>query len=282
MDIKQFGLTASLIEAAKKCMSKEELTGGQKKIDANKNGKLDAEDFKKLRGEAKMDKEDDVESAAHEKKEKKKEMKADEGYVSHAQRKAVWASRNDDKKMKKEEVKPEMSATGQVLKKLRASKMAKEEVQIDEAGPFSYGAKPPRKGSVAYNAMMKRKEQEKGKQPVEPKDQMVGVAKVVKEAFPTVADAIKKDKEKSTFDKKKISTGTVYTKKYKDKEKEEKDAKGIMDEAYESTDAPFEGPYSKKKSAIPGKYGIGPSTAKHLARMAMNKQTAKAKKESNK
>ena len=52
---------------------------------------------------------------------------------------------------------------------------------LDEAGPFSYGAKAPRKGSVAYNAMMKRKEQEKGKQPVEPKDHMVGVAKVVKE-----------------------------------------------------------------------------------------------------
>ena len=230
MDIKQFGLTASLIEAAKKCMSKEELTGGQKKIDANKNGKLDAEDFKKLRGEAKMDKEeedDDVESAAHEKKEKKKEMKADEGYVSHAQRKAVWASRNDDKKMKKEEIKPEISATGAVLKKMRAAKMAKEEV--------------------------------------------------VSEAFPTVADALKKDKEKSTFDKKKISTGTVYTKKYKEKDinKDDKDMK-------EASDAPFEGPYSTKKIAIPGKHGIGPSTAKHLARMAMNKQTAKAKKESNK
>lgn len=53
--------------------------------------------------------------------------------------------------------------------------------ELDEAGPFSYGAKPPRKGSVAYNAIMKRKEQKKGEQPVEPKDQMVGIAKVVKE-----------------------------------------------------------------------------------------------------
>jgi len=50
---------------------------------------------------------------------------------------------------------------------------------VAEAGPFSYGAKKPRKGSVAYNAMMKRKEQEKNKKPIEPKDQMVGVAKVV-------------------------------------------------------------------------------------------------------
>ena len=58
MDIKQFGLSASLIEAVKKCMSKEELVGNQKKLDANKNGKLDAEDFKKLRGEGKYADED--------------------------------------------------------------------------------------------------------------------------------------------------------------------------------------------------------------------------------
>ena len=58
---KHFGLTDSLIEAVKNCMSKEELVGGQKKIDVNKNGKLDAEDFKKLRGEGKMDKDDDEE-----------------------------------------------------------------------------------------------------------------------------------------------------------------------------------------------------------------------------
>jgi hypothetical protein len=51
---------------------------------------------------------------------------------------------------------------------------------VAEAGPFSYGYKKPRKGSVAYWAEKKRKEQEKGKPPIEPKDQMVGVAKVTK------------------------------------------------------------------------------------------------------
>jgi hypothetical protein len=50
---------------------------------------------------------------------------------------------------------------------------------VAEAGPFSYGSKAPRKGSVADLAAKKRKEQQKGKQPVEPKDQMVGVAKVI-------------------------------------------------------------------------------------------------------
>ena len=55
-----------------------------------------------------------------------------------------------------------------------------EEVELDEAGPFSYGVKPPKKGSVAYNAMMKRKEQN-NKPPIESKDQMVGTAKLRKE-----------------------------------------------------------------------------------------------------
>jgi hypothetical protein len=50
---------------------------------------------------------------------------------------------------------------------------------VAEAGPFSYGAKKPRKGSVADLAAQKRREQEKNKKPIEPKDQMVGVAKVV-------------------------------------------------------------------------------------------------------
>ena len=43
-------VSQSLAEAAKKCMG-EELKGNQHKIDANKNGKIDAEDFKKLRNE---------------------------------------------------------------------------------------------------------------------------------------------------------------------------------------------------------------------------------------
>lgn len=62
----------------------------------------------------------------------------------------------------------------------KVTTVTREHVELDEAGPFSYGAKPPKKGSVAYNAMMKRKEQD-NKPPIEPKDQMVGVAKLRKE-----------------------------------------------------------------------------------------------------
>lgn len=56
-----------------------------------------------------------------------------------------------------------------------------DEQGVAEAGPFSYGAKKPKKGSVADLAAKKRQEQERGKQPAEPKDHMVGVAKVIKD-----------------------------------------------------------------------------------------------------
>ena len=46
VDPNKFGLTPSLVETVK-----EALKGDQHKIDANKNGKIDAQDFKKLRGE---------------------------------------------------------------------------------------------------------------------------------------------------------------------------------------------------------------------------------------
>ncbi len=233
----------------------------------------------------------------------KEETQVDEG-LQQALRKHVpgYAKKQIDQKMDRAKfgrTDADKDANYYRYKKV-ADKIAKEETQVDEAGPFSYGAKPPRKGTVAYNAMMKRKEQEKNYKPIEPKDHMVGTAKVVKEvfdsrefdrhmerlkaqkelektdpmramvnkmraddehakqkkspkrdderkitdpfhhsqsvnirteetqvdeAFPTVADAKKrmKDALKSKFEKKKISTGTVYTKKYKeDKEDDEK------------------------------------------------------------
>lgn len=51
---KSFGLSSSLIEATRAIMM-EKLKGNQDKIDANHNGKIDAEDFKKLRGKKDVD-----------------------------------------------------------------------------------------------------------------------------------------------------------------------------------------------------------------------------------
>ena len=77
-----------------------------------------------------------------------------------------------------------------LLAKQKKEREEREKQNVAEAGPFSYGVKPPRKGSVAYNAMMKRKEQEKNKKPSEPKDQMVGTAKLTKEDAELVNEAV--------------------------------------------------------------------------------------------
>lgn len=58
---------------------------------------------------------------------------------------------------------------------------------VAESGPFSYGAKKPRQGSVADLAAQKRKEQEKNKKPVEPRDHMVGVARVNKDVAESIS-----------------------------------------------------------------------------------------------
>lgn len=86
----------------------------------------------------------------------------------------------------------------------------------------------------------------------------------------------KKAAEKGTgnFEKKKISTGTVYQRKYK---KEKEDVK-------EAVKPPFEGPYSKKSDDIVDKSGAkhtAMSRAKHLAKMALQKrlQQKQAKEE---
>lgn len=60
---------------------------------------------------------------------------------------------------------------------------------VTESGPFSYGAKKPRKGSVADLAAQKRKEQERGRKAIEPKDQMVGNAKVTTTTCPSCHSA---------------------------------------------------------------------------------------------
>ena len=66
--------------------------------------------------------------------------------------------------------------------------------EVTEAAPFSYGfVKPPRKGSVAYNALMKRKEQDKKRvkeiEAIGTKNHHVGVAKVTREEIGDVTES---------------------------------------------------------------------------------------------
>jgi hypothetical protein len=64
--------------------------------------------------------------------------------------------------------------------KIMDYEISKKEQGVAEGGPFSYG-KPPRKGSVADLAAKRRQEQDRKTPPIEPKDQMVGNAKVTKD-----------------------------------------------------------------------------------------------------
>lgn len=83
------------------------------KIDANKNGKIDAHDFKKLRGEQ-------AEKCPEcGKMHEKGECEMDEKYVSDAQRKAVWASKNE--KGVKEEVELDEANFAATMKKAIAA-----------------------------------------------------------------------------------------------------------------------------------------------------------------
>jgi hypothetical protein len=85
-------------------------------------------------------------------------------------------------------------------------KLKKEKKQgVVESGPFSYGAKPPRKGSVASYAALKRKEQDKNRKPIEPKDQMVGVARIIKDISMSDASSEHKKVAIDALNKKRVS-----------------------------------------------------------------------------
>jgi hypothetical protein len=152
--------TKSVEGAVVSIMTNEELKGNQHKIDANKNGKVDAHDFKLLRAGKKPD-------------------------------------------VKKEEVE-----------------------QLDEIGDTPTGRKTL--GSYVMKSL-NDKNREKGLRKATSrlyKDNYYGKktneeVEELDEAFPTVADAAKRLASKeSNFEKKKISTGTVYSRKYKSEPEE--------------------------------------------------------------
>ena len=131
---------SQIVEAScsSKKMEKEELHPNQVKLDKNKNGKLDADDFKKLR---------------------KEEDQADESYVSNAQRKAVWASKNE--KGVKEGM--EEFAKSQAKKRAEArkakEKMSCEEVEeLDELSKTTLGSYVKKAGQHRVNLAGKEKE----------------------------------------------------------------------------------------------------------------------------
>jgi hypothetical protein len=84
----------------------------------------------------------------------------------------------------------------EIVRPIKKSEKKKEEKQsVAEAGPLYHQAKPPRKGSVAYNAMMKRKEQDRNRvkeiEAIGTKNHHIGVAKVTKEDIEDVSETYK-------------------------------------------------------------------------------------------
>jgi hypothetical protein len=149
----------SVAEMALKIMQNEELKGDQHKIDANKNGKVDAHDFKLLRAKKGV---------------KEETEQLDEVGDTPAGRKALGSYVTKaiaDKS--KDHAKGLRKATSRMYKDDYYGKKTNEEVDATEQEQLN-------------------------------------------EAFPTVADAQKRhEQSKSDFEKKKISTGTVYSRKEK-------------------------------------------------------------------
>jgi hypothetical protein len=149
----------SVADAVAKIMQNEELKGDQHKIDANKNGKVDAHDFKLLRAKKGV---------------KEETEQLDEVGDTPAGRKALGSYVTKaiaDKS--KDHAKGLRKATSRMYKDDYYGKKTNEEVDATEQEQLN-------------------------------------------EAFPTVADAQKRhEQSKSDFEKKKISTGTVYSRKEK-------------------------------------------------------------------
>lgn len=162
-------LNKSIAEAAKKCMD-EELKGNQHKIDANKNGKIDAEDFKKLR------KEETIEEKKYEPAEPDADAIAKKKAREEAQRRREERAERDADDLSKD-YKPKTQSSGvkKVAGKAYGGAAQKsdvdESVQIDETpvtkakAPYRPGSIDPAtgktreapKGTMAYDAAQRKK-----------------------------------------------------------------------------------------------------------------------------
>ena len=246
----------------------EELKGNQKVLDKNKNNKLDAQDFKILRGEKKVNEEEQVEEGWDD---MLKAVKAKQGPQPSGGSGVKQGSRYGGSKQKD---KPEQDE----------KKTQKEEVeQVDEA---SYSAKAAAAGKdigkpgkmfkkIAKGAAARYGSMEKGK-----KVAGAVLAKLRKEETdyePLLIDQIVEDTMKS-IDQLEESVKAELLSYVQAKLEESKmaDSKTDMDNfpvVKKSEPTPFEGPYKKKQSAKAGKYGQGYSTARHLAHQGMKSVT---------
>jgi hypothetical protein len=217
--------TKSVEGAVVSIMANEELKGNQHKIDANKNGKVDAHDFKLLRAKKGVKEETELDEAS-----KKTQSQDEKSKVA----KAIGAAMNkgDDLVRKGRDER----AAGRFVAKLKYGKMNKEEVdhvtentvttqdgdKVKVGDGIGYKDGHEQYGTVhkieGDNVHIKSYDSNTGEHYIhrKHKSQIWKEEVDINEAFPTVADAKKRMASKeSGFEKKKVSTGTVYSRKYK-------------------------------------------------------------------
>lgn len=201
----------------KKETKNEELIGGQKKLDANKNGKIDADDFKKLKSMKKEEVEELDEIS-------KKTLGS---YINKAASDVGTSTRIAKNFEYDKEKSLEKHYSGNKGQSVTGSHKNDAEVNREIQTDFEKKAKS-RLGGISNATKRLTKEEN------------------VDEAFPTVADAqerAKKEKE-GKFEKKTTSTGTMYTKKPEEK-------KEVQKEGFSSFQKRLIESMYGKKSALP-------------------------------
>lgn len=130
-----------------------------------------------------------------------------------------------------------------------AKKHALSEEVVSEAGAFSYGAKPPRKGTEKYRIAQANKKYLDSRPVIEPNDQMVGNAKVIKdkknvaeeveldestyptaEAAKSIADKLKTKHKDGNYQVKQTKSGHKVVHAYYGDTKVKNDIKKIAEE----------------------------------------------------
>ena len=132
MDYSKLGISDDLLNAVKSVLSEKEMHPNQKVLDKNKNGKLDADDFKKLRGESSCDDkdEDELEEAIDTVK------KDASGKVVSWSREGDWEPKSNKNKQGAGKA---ANLAGQALQKTK--ELTKEEVEeLDELSKTTLGS----------------------------------------------------------------------------------------------------------------------------------------------
>jgi hypothetical protein len=224
----------------------EALKGKQHKIDKNKNGQIDAHDFKLLRKEESEQVElDEISSQlagryyqkAAQDQINKKGLKG--ALKDTKSKRAEGMNRALDRVLKKEEVKES------------EERMARSDYKVSPSGRKSHK-------EIVFSTGTEKEDDEKE-----------GMKEAAPPGFEGTVKAMKKKKE---IDNPYALAWSMYKKGYKS----HKNADGTMkEEEKKQTPPPFDGPYKKVSGTVTDKSGAKHtpmSNVRHLARMAMKKQ----------